>query len=193
MIKLLLILSVLTFSLISCGQEYKDYNFQDIGMHIKVPDKYVIQHEFQKFFFLDSNGKQITDLAKLQEREAELMKRLLVVLSTDRNNTASFNLTLETANTGNLKEYYDFSKDMQQLMVKQQMNNFDTASSVLTADGIKVQKFMTWAASAISTQYSGIYLAQVGKYFLVIKVDYTDKKFGEEIEKAIQTAKFYYG
>lgn len=193
MIKLLLILSVLTFSLISCGQEYKDYNFQDIGMHIKVPDKYVIQHEFQKIFFLDSNGKQITDLAKLQEREAELMKRLLVVLSTDRNNTASFNLTLETANTGNLKEYYDFSKDMQQLMVKQQMNNFDTASSVLTADGIKVQKFMMCAASAISTQYSGIYLAQVGKYFLVIKVDYTDKKFGEEIEKAILTAKFYYG
>jgi hypothetical protein len=155
-----------------------------------VPDKYVIQDEFQKTSFLDENGKLITDTAKLQELEADLMKGLLVVSSTDRNNTASFNLAMQTAKTGNLEEYYDFSKDMQQLMAKQQMNNFDTASSILTADGIKVQKFLTCTTSAIPTQYSGIYLAQLGKYFLVIKADYTDKKFGEEIEKAIQTAKF---
>ncbi|RYZ19385.1 MAG: hypothetical protein EOO10_24415 [Chitinophagaceae bacterium] len=188
--KLLLILSVLTFSLCSCGQDYKEYNFKDIGLHINLPDKFVFQDTFPKPSFLDANGRQITDKTKLQNLEADLMKGLLVVSSPDRNNTASFNLAMKTAKTGNLEEYYDFSKDMQQLMAKQQMNNFDTASSVLTADGIKVQKFMTCATNAIPTQYGGIYLAQVGKYFLVIKADYTDKKFGEEIEKAIQTAKF---
>ena len=188
--KLLLILSVLTFSLSSCGQDFKEYNFKDIGLHIKVPDNYVFQDDFPKPSFLDAHGKQITDTAKLQELEADLMKGLLVISSPDRNNTASFNRAMQTAKTGDFEQYYNFSKDMQQLMAKQQMANYDTASSVLTAGNIKVHKFMTYASKPNPVQYSGIYLAQVRKYFLVIKADYTDRKFGEEIEKAVLTAKF---
>jgi hypothetical protein len=188
--KFLPILSVLTFSLSSCGQNYKEYNSKDIGLHIKMPDNYVIQDTFPKPSFLDANGKQITDTAKLQELEADLMKGLLFVSSPDGNNTASFNTATETAKTGNFEVYYNFSKDMQQLMAKQQMTNYDTASSVLIADNIKVHKFMTYSTKINPVQYSGIYLAHVRKFFLVIKADYTDKKFGEEIEKTIVTAKF---
>jgi hypothetical protein len=190
MSKLLLIISVLTFSLSSCGQDYKDYNFQDIGLHIKVPNNYVIQDDFPKPSFLDANGRQITDTAKLQELEADLMKGLLVVSSPDRKNSASFNLAIQTTKTGNFKQYYNLSKDMQQFMAKQQMTNYDTVSSVLTADNIKVHKFMTYSTKTNPFQYSGMYLTQVGKYFLVIKADYTDKQFGEKIENAILTAKF---
>jgi len=188
--KLLQIISGLTFALSSCGQSYKEYNFQEIGLHVKVPDNSITQDSFPKMSFLDANGKQITDTAKLQELEADLMKGLLVVSSPDRNNTASFNLTMQTAKTGDFEQYYNFSKDMQQLMAKQQMTSYDTASSVLTVDNIKFYKFMTYATKTKSVQYSGIYLAQVRKYFLVIKSDYIDKKFGEEIEKVILTAKF---
>jgi hypothetical protein len=188
--KLLLILSVLTLSLSSCGQEYKEYNFPDIGLHMKVPDHYAIQDDFQRPSFLDANGRQITDTAKLKDLEADLMKGLLVISSPDRKNTASFNLAMQTTNTGSFEQYYTFSKDMQQLMAKQQMANYDTASSVLTADSIKVHKFMTYATNTNPVQYSGVYLAQVRHYFLVIKADYTNQKFGEEIENAILTAKF---
>jgi len=188
--KLLLILSVLTFSLSSCAQGYKDYNFQDVGRHLKVPEKYVIQDNFPRHSFANANGKEIADTARVKELEADLMKGLLVVSSPDRNNTASFTLATQTAKTGDFGQYYNFSKNIQQLMAKQQMTNFDTASSVLTADNIKVYKFMTYATKTKLGQYSGIYLAQVKKSFLVIKADYTDKKFGEEIEKAILTAKF---
>jgi len=128
---LLLILSVFTVSLSSCGQDYKAYKFQDVGLHIKVPSKYVIQDDFSKPSFLDATGRQITDTAKLQDLEADLMKGLLVVSSPDGKNTASFNLATETTKTGNFKQYYNFSKDMQQLMAKQQMTNYDIASSVL--------------------------------------------------------------
>lgn len=187
--KLLIILSV-TFSLSSCGQDYKKYNFKDIGLHITMPDRYVIQEDFPKPSFLDVNGKQISDTAKMQELEADLMKGLLVVSSPEGNNTASFNLAMQTAKTGDFELYYNFSKDMQQLMAKQQIGKYDTASSVLAADNIKVHKFLTFATETNPVQYSGIYLAQVKKYFLVIKADYTDKKFGEDIETAILTAKF---
>jgi len=188
--KLLSILSVLTFSLSSCGQHYKEYNFQDIGLHIKVPDNYAIQDDFPKPSFLDRNGKQITDTTKLQELEADLMKGLLVVSSPDRNNTASFNLAIQTAKTGDFEQYYNFLKNMQQLMAKQQMNHYDTVSMVLTVDNINIYKFMTYDTTANPGEHSGIYLAQVKNYFLVVKVDYTDDKFGEEIEKAILTSKF---
>ena len=188
--KLLLILGVLTFSLSSCGQDYKEHHFQDIGLHIKLPNNFATQVDFPRPSFLDANGKQITDTSKLQELQADLMKELLVVSSPDHNNTASFNLAMQTAKTGDFQHYYNFSKDMQQLMAKQQMTNYDTASSILTADNIKVHKFLTYATKTNPVQYSGIYLAQVRKYFLVIKTDYTDKKFGEEMEKAILTAKF---
>lgn len=187
--KLLLILSVI-FSLSSCGQDYKEYNFQNIGLHITMPDKYVIQDDFPKPSFLDINGKKISDAAKLQELEADRMKGLLVVSSSDRNNTASFNIAMQTAKTGDFESYYKFSKDMQQLMAKQQMGKYNTASSVLVADNIKVQKFMTFSTETNPVHYSGIYLAQVKKYFLVVKADCTDKKFGEDIEKAILSAKF---
>lgn len=188
--KLLLILSVLTVSLSSCGQDYKEYNFRDIGLHIKVPSNYAIQDDFPRPSFLDANGKKITDTAKLQELEADIMKGLLVVSSPDRSNTASFNLAMQAAKTGNFEQYYNFSKDMQQLMAKQQMTNYDTASSVLTADKINIHKFISYSTKTNPIQYSGMYLAQVNNYFLIIKVDYTDKKFGEEIEKAILTSEF---
>src|SRR5690606_33579252 len=116
---------------------------------------------FPKPSFLDANGKQITDTTKLQDLEADLMKGLLVVSSPDGNNTASFNLALQTAKTGDFEQYYNFSKDMQQLIAKQQPTNYDTASSILAADGIKVHKFMTYATKTHPAQYSGIYLAQV--------------------------------
>jgi hypothetical protein len=187
---LLLILSVLTFSLSSCGQDYKEYEFQNIGLHIKVPNKYVIQENFPRPSFTDEEGKQITNTAELQELEADLMKGLLIVSSPDSNNTASFNSAMQTAKTGDFEQYYNFSKDIQQLIAKQQMTYYDTSSSVLTSDNIKVHKFMTHSTKTNPVQYSGIYLAQVRKYFLIIKVDYTDRKFGEDIEKAILTAKF---
>jgi hypothetical protein len=184
------VLCVLTFSLSSCGQDYKEYNFRDIGMHIKMPSNHIIQDDFPKPSFLDANGKQIIDTVRVQELQADLMKGLVVVSSPDGKNTASFNLVVQTAKTGDFEQYYNFSKDIQQLMAKQQMTNYDSASSVSTADNVKVHKFMTYSNNTIPVHYSGIYLAQVGKYFLVIKTDYTDKKFGEEIEKVILTAKF---
>jgi len=49
---------------------------------------------------------------------------------------------------------------------------------------------MAYATKTNPVQYSEIYLAQVKKYFLIIKADYTDEKFGKEIERAILTAKF---
>jgi hypothetical protein len=187
--KLLLILSVLTFSLSSCGQDYKEYKFQEIGLNIQMPEKYFIQGDFPSPSFLDADGKQITDTVKLQELEADLMKGLLVVSSPDHNNTASFNLAMRTAKTGDFEQYYNFLRDMQLLIAKQQMTNYDTATSVLTGDNISVHKFITYSTKTNPVQYSGIYLAQVKKYFLIIKTDYTDRKFGEEIEKAILTAK----
>jgi hypothetical protein len=188
--KLLLILSVLTFSLSSCEQNYKQYDFQEIGLHIKIPGNYVFQDNFPKSSFLDTNGSPITDSASLQELEADLMKGLLMVLSPGHSNTASFNLATQTAKTGDFVQYYNFSKNMQQLMAKQQLTNYDTASSVLTVDNIEVHKFMTYSTNTNQVQYSGIYLAQVRNYFLVIKLDYIDTKFSEEIEKAILTSKF---
>jgi hypothetical protein len=168
-----------------------EYNFQDIGLHISVPNNYVIQDEFPKPSLADATGKQVTDTAKLQELAADLLKALLVVSSPDNNNTASFSLAMQTAKTGDFEQYYNFSKDMQQLMGKQQMTNYDTTSAVLITGNIEVRKFMTHTVDANPVRCSGIYLAQLEKYFLVIKVDYTEKKFGEEIEKAILTVKRY--
>ena len=187
---LLLILTVFAFSLSSCAQDLKEYNFQDIGVHIKVPNKYVIQDDFPKRSFLDENGEQITDTAKLQELKTELMKGLLVVSSPDGNNTASFNLAMQTEKTGGFEQYYNFSKNMQQLMSNQQMIDYDTASSRLIVDNISVHKFMTYSTKTNPVQFSGIYVAKVKKYFLVIKADYRDKEFGEDVEKAILTSKF---
>jgi hypothetical protein len=187
--KLLSILSVLTLSLSSCGQNFKEFSFADIGLHIKMPDNYVFQEDFPKPSFLDEQGKQITDTAKLKALEADLMKGLLIVSSTDGSNTASFNLAMQTAKTGDFELYYNFLKNMQQLMAKQQMTNYDTASSVLTVDNIKVHKFLTYTVKTIPALYSGIYIAKMKEYFLIIKADYTDKKFGDDIEKAILTSK----
>ncbi|PVD54024.1 hypothetical protein DC498_01125 [Terrimonas sp.] len=71
------------------------------------------------------------------------MKGLLVVSSPDGNNIASFNFTRQTAKTGDFAQYYEFSKHMQQMIAKQQMTYYDTASSVLTADNVNVYRFMT--------------------------------------------------
>ena len=77
------------------------------------------------------------------------------------------------------------------MMVKQQMTNYETVSSVLTVDSIKIHKFMTYSTRTNPVQFSGIYLAQVKGYFLIIKSDYVDKQFGEKLEKAIVTSEFY--
>lgn len=155
-----------------------------------MPDKYVIQNYFPKQSFLDEKGKQITDTSKLKALEEDLMKGLLIVSSTQGKNTASFNLASQTSKTGDFELYYNFSKNMQQIMASQQMTNYDTASSVLTADNIKFHKFITYSVKTNPTDYSGIYIAKVKKYFLVIKIDYTDKQFGDEIENAILKSKF---
>ena len=184
------ILCILTFSLSSCGQSLKEFSFPDIGLHIKMPDNYIIQENFPKPTFLDEKGKQITDTAKLKVLEADLMKGLLVASSNDGNNTASFNLAIQTTKTGDFDQYYNFSKNMQQVMAKQLMTEYDTSSSVLTVDNIKVHKFITYSVKTNSAKYSGIYIAKVKEYFLIIKADYADKQFGDEIEKAILNSKF---
>ena len=122
---------MLTFSLSSCGQSYKEYTFEDIGLHIKIPNGYIIQDTFPNPTFVDTNGNRVTDPAKLKDLEADLMKGLLIVSSPDRNNTISFNIALQTQETGNFEQYYNFSRDMQQLMAKQQMTGYDTLSSIL--------------------------------------------------------------
>ncbi|RYY00838.1 MAG: hypothetical protein EOO53_21095 [Gammaproteobacteria bacterium] len=184
------ILSLLIFSLSSCGQSGKEYHFQEIGLHIKVPNGYLIEDSFPKPSFLDENGKQITDPAKRKELEADLMKGLLVVSTSERKNTASFNLAMETPKTGSFEKYFIFSKDMQKFMSMAQMNTFDTLSSTMWVGNIAFRKFLTFSDKQKPSQYSEIYVAQVKNYFLIIKADYSDKKFGEDIEKAILTSKF---
>lgn len=186
----LLLIFVVIFSLSSCGKDYREYRFSDIGLHITMPGKYVILDNFPKPSFLDVDGKQIADTIKLQELEADLVKGLLVVFSSDHKNTASFNLAMQTSKTGDFEQYYNFSKNMQHLISKEQMTKYDTAASIFTVDNVKFQKFMTYDTNKMAAQYSGIYLAQVREYYLIIKADYTDKEFGEEMENAILTAKF---
>lgn len=189
MVKLFSILCVFTLFLSACGQNLKEFGFADISLHIKMPDNYVFQEDFPKPSFFDEQGIKITDTAKLNVLEADLMKGLLTVSSTDGNNTASFNIAMQTAKTGDFKLYCNFSKNMQELIAKQQMTNYDTASSVLTVGNVRVYKFLTYSVKANPTVYSGIYIATVKEYFLIIKVDYTEKKFGDDIEKAILTSK----
>lgn len=159
-------------------------------MRIKIPDGYSIQDAFPKPSFLDSNGNKITDTAKLKDLEADLWKGLLVVSSTDRNNLASINLVLATANTGDFEQYYSFSKTMQQVLAKQQFVEHDTSSAVLNVDGIRFNKFLAYSRKNDSPQYSGIYIANVRQYYLIIKSDYIDKTFGELFEKAILESRF---
>ena len=168
----------------------KEFNFPDIGLNIKMKTNLVTKDYFTKPSFLDEKGKQITDTLKLKELENDLMKGLLVVSSTDSKSTASFNLAKQTSKTGDFEQYFNFSKSMQLLMAKQEMVKYDTSSSVLTVDNIKFHKFITESFKTNQVQYSGIYLAKIKEYFLVIKVDYTDKLFGQEIEKAILMSKF---
>ena len=81
MTKFLLILTVLIFSLSSCGQGYKEYTFQDIGLHIKIPNGYLIKDTFPKPAFIDANGKQIIAPANLKDMEGDMIKALLIVSS----------------------------------------------------------------------------------------------------------------
>jgi hypothetical protein len=150
----------------------------------------VTKDYFPKPSYLDKNGKQITDTLKLQELDNDLMKGLLFVSSTDFKNIASFNLAKLTLKTGDIEQYFNFSKSMQLIMAKQEMVKYDTCSSVLNVDNIKFQKFITESFKTNQIQYSGIYLAKIKEYFLVIKVDYIDKLFGQEIEKAILMSTF---
>jgi hypothetical protein len=184
------VLSFLVFSLTSCGQGNKEYHFQDIGLHMKIPNGYLIEDSLPKPSFVGEDGKQITDPLKIKEFEADLMKGLLVVSTTERQNTASFNLAMETPKTGNFEQYFIFSKDMQQFMAMSQMDSFDTLSSAIKVLNTSFRKFLTFSEKATPAQYSEIYIAQVKNYFLIIKADYLDKKFGEVIEKAILTSRF---
>jgi len=187
---LLSILSVYAISLHSCRQNAREYNFQDIGLHIKIPDGYLIQDSFPTPNFVDINGRQITDSTKLKNLAADLMKGLLVLSSPDHKNTISLNIALETPKTGNFEQYYDFSKNMQQLLAKQQLPNYDTFSSILKVGNISIHKFQCYSSKTNPIQYSDIYLAQVKKYFLVIKADYVSKTFSDDFEKIMLTSKF---
>lgn len=188
--KILPILCLLIFSLSSCGQGNKEYHFQDIGLHIIIPKGYLIGDSFPKPSFLSEEGKAVTDPAKLKELEADLMKGLLTVSSSEHKNTASFSLAQETSKTGSFEQYFAFSKQMQQFMTQSQTTNFDTLSSTLQVGNISFRKFLTSSAETTPIQYSGIYVAPVRNYFLIIKTDYADKKFEEDIEKVILTSKF---
>jgi len=70
------------------------------------------------------------------------------------------------------------------------MTGYDTLSSTLNVGNISIHKFLTYSTIAKPIFYSGVYLALVKRHFLVIQMDYIDKKFGEDIEKAIVTSKF---
>ncbi len=188
--KYILALTLLTVSLSSCEQTYKKYDFPDIGLHISIPNGYLVQDTFSKPSYSDANGNQITDSAIIEELKNDLWKGLLTVSSSDYENTISFNIAVETAKTGNLDQYYNFSKNMQQLMSKQKMIDYDTSSFIVNVGNVKIYKFLTSSKKSSPNYYSGIYIAKVKKYFLIIKTDYTDKAFGEIFEKAIFTSKF---
>jgi hypothetical protein len=188
--KLLLILGVFTVSLSSCAQSYKEYSFEDIGLQIKIPNGYVIQDTFPRHIFIDANNNLITDSSKLKDMDRDLWKGLLIISSPDHTNTASFNIAKETLKTGNFDDYYAFSKDMQLLITKQQIQDYDSSSSILTSGRIVIQKFLTFSTKTNQSQYSGIYLAKVKEYFLIIKTDYIDKTFGDVVDKIIRESKF---
>ena len=70
------------------------------------------------------------------------------------------------------------------------MAEYDTSSSILAADRISILKFLTYSTKSNPVQYSGIYIAKVKNYFLVIKTDYANKEFGYVFEKAILASEF---
>jgi hypothetical protein len=184
------ILSILLVCFSSCGQTYKQYYFSDIGFNIKIPKYYNIQDVFPEHKYFDIDGNQITDTLKLRELEADLMKGLLIISTLDGKNTASINLALETSRTGDFEKYYDFSKQMQMLLSKQQMIDYDTASTILNIGNLNLYKFLTFSTNANPNQYSGIYIGKVNRYFLIIKTDYTEKKVGDNFEQIIINSKF---
>jgi hypothetical protein len=199
--KLLSILSLFIFSLGSCRQSNKEsdkqYYFQDIGLQITIPKGYQADDTFIQESFTSEDGEPITDSAKIKELKTDSMKGLLSVSTSDLstngmylNNTAVFNIALRSTKTGNFEQYYDFHREMQYTISKGQMGNIDTLSSTLKVGNITFRKFLTFSTTTTLIQYSGIYVAPVKNYFLVVRTNYTDKKFGEDIENAILTSKF---
>jgi len=77
MSRFLLILSLSTLSVSSYGQSNKEYIFKDIGLHIKIPNNYLIQDTFPKGAF-------------------DIQKEFLIVSSPDSNNTVSFKIAKQT-------------------------------------------------------------------------------------------------
>jgi hypothetical protein len=190
MTKFLSIISILVIALNSCGQTYKEYHFAGIGLNIKIPDGYIIQDTFPAHKYLDVNNQPITDSIKISKLDSDLFKGLLIASTQDQNNTISFDIALETPKTGDIENYYNFSKNIQQLMAKQQMVDYDTTSSILNVDNVEILKFLTYSVQTKPIQYNAIYIAKVKKYFLIIKADYKDKAFGDAFDKAILSSNF---
>lgn len=188
--KFIFIFVSLTVFLRSCRHADNRYNFKEIGFTIKIPDDYIIQDKFPKPNYLEANGEPVTDPVKIKQLEDDLMKGLIVVRTSDFNNTISFNIALETSRTGDFEKYWGFSKKMQIMMSKQQMVDYDTAVTSLTVENIKFHKYLTFARKGNLSQYSGIYVGKVKDYFLIIKTDYSDKTFGEVFDNAIRTSTF---
>ena len=190
MTKFLSTISILVIALNSCGQSYKKYHFADIGLNIKIPDGYIIQDTFPAYKYFDVNDQPIIDSIKIRELDSDLFKGLLIVSTQDQNNTISFDITLETPKTGDIENYYNFSKSIQQLMAKQQMADYDTTSSIFNVDNVEIRKFLTYSVQTKPIQYSAIYIAKLKKYFLIIKADYKDKVFGDVFDQAILSSNF---
>ena len=165
------ILSVLTLSAISYGQSKKDYIFKEIGFHIKLPDSYLIQNAFPKATY-------------------DIQKELLTVSLPDSNNTVSFKLAKQTRQTFSFEQCYNTFRNFQLLIGKQHGTEFDTLSSTLNVGHIIIRKFLTYSTISKPAFYSGVYIAAVKRHFLIIQLDYIDKKFGDDIEKAIVASKF---
>lgn len=156
---------------------------------MNIPVVYSIQDTFPSRNVVDLNGNPISDPTVRGDIESALWKGLLIVSTPGNKDLASFNIVKHSPNTGNFDQYYEFSKFMHLQMAKQQMMHFDTVASTIRKDDIGLKKFLVYSVDANAPQYSGLYLAPMKDYFLIIKVDYTDRKFGEDIENSILSSK----
>jgi hypothetical protein len=188
--KFVFIFCVCLLSLSSCKQRDKEHVLRDIKMHIRIPNDYV--QEVPKSIFVDAHGRELTDTEKRKLSADDFMKGVLTVSSTDFKNVAWFSLQKQTAKTGNFEQYARSSKDLHLIQAGQKMTGYDTLSSILRVSNIDIHKFATFSTNTklAIIHHSIIYISSVKDYYLVVRIDYTDKTFAEEIEKAILTSTF---
>ncbi|MFT3934148.1 MAG: hypothetical protein QM726_11070 [Chitinophagaceae bacterium] len=164
-----LTLKLLSISLIFLGQSQREFVFKDIGLHIKISSNYLICDKFSK-------------------APSDRVQEVLTVSTPDSNNSVSIKIGKRISGTFDFEQCYSAFKDEQLLIAKQYMTAYDTVSSFLRVDYIDVRKFSV--RSTNSNLYSGVYLASVKNYFLVIQIDSVDKEFEDDIESSIVTSKF---